>query len=106
MNILDYFAAQTAYAQTQLSPTAVFVGKVNRYITNPLIVLMFAAALVYFLVGVVEFLMNADQAVARETGKSHMMWGIVGMFIMLGVFTIIHLIESTLGVPHNANIPS
>ncbi len=108
MNILNYLGINTAYAQTTPSgvgPIATFVGKVNRYITNPLIILMFALALVYFLYGVFEFLMNADDAEARETGKSHIMWGVIGMFIMLGVFAILHLIERTLGVPTNTNIP-
>ncbi len=106
MNILTSLGITTAYAQNAVSPIATFVGKVNRYITNPLIILMFAAALVYFLYGVFEFLMKADDAEARDIGKTHMLWGIVGMFIMLAVFTILHIIENTLGVPHNANIPT
>jgi hypothetical protein len=103
MNLLDYLGIQTAHAA---GPIATFVGKVNRYITNPLIILMFAAALVYFLYGVFEFLMNAEDAEARETGKAHIMWGVVGMCVMLGVFTLLHMIERTLGIPSNANIPT
>ncbi len=107
MNILNYLGANIAHAQANaVAPITTFVGKVNRYITNPLILLMFAAALVYFLYGVFEFLMHAEDAEARETGKSHMLWGIVGMFIMLGVFAILHLIERTLGIQANPNIPS
>ncbi|MEI8130224.1 MAG: hypothetical protein WCG55_01840 [bacterium] len=104
MNILNYFQPAIAYAAT--SPVAAFVGRVNRYITNPLIILMFAAALVYFLYGVFEFLSKADQAEARETGKDHILWGIIGMVIMLGVFTILHIIEKTLGITANPNIPA
>lgn len=106
MNLLDLLGIQKAYA-AGISPVATFVGKVNRYITNPLIVLMFSVALVYFLYGVFEFLMNADKADEREIGKSHMIWGIVGMFIMFAVFTILHLIEQTVGVSTpNPNIPT
>jgi len=104
MNILDYIGIPTAHAAA--SPIAVFVGKINRYITNPLIILMFAAALLYFLYGVFNFLSHADDAEARETGKEHILWGVVGMFIMLGVFTILHIIERTLGISPNPNIPS
>ena len=104
MNILTYFQPAIAYAAT--SPIATFVGRVNRYITNPLIILMFAAALLYFLYGLFQFLANADQPEARETGKDHILWGIVGMVIMFGVFTILHLIEKTLGIAPNSNIPS
>lgn len=104
MNLLDFFSVNTAYARVP-QPVANFVGKVNRYITNPIIIFMFAAALVYFLYGVVEFLMNAETAEGRETGKSHMLWGLVGMFIMFGVFTILKIIQTTIGAPVNPNIP-
>lgn len=105
MSLSSFFEVKTAYAAA-ISPIATFVGKVNRYIVNPLIILMFAAALVYFLYGVFEFLMNADQADEREIGKSHMLWGIVGMFIMFAVFAILNIVQRTLGVtPMNPNIP-
>ncbi len=72
------------------------VGKVNQYIINPLIILLFALALVYFLYGVVEFLStNADKD--RTTGKNHMLWGIFGMFIMISVFAILRIIANTIG---------
>ena len=103
MNLLDYLGINTAHAAN----TAVksFVGKVNQYITNPLIVLMFAAALVYFLYGVFEFILYNDQANERERGKSHMAWGIVGMFVMFAVFTLLKIIQTTLGADINPNIP-
>lgn len=105
MNITDYLGINTAYASA-LSPIATFVGKVNRYIVNPLIILMFAAALVYFLYGVFEFILNLDKPDEREVGKSHMIWGIVGMFLMFAVFAILNIIQRTLGVsPMNVNIP-
>ena len=106
MNISDYIGIPTAYAAAT-TPIAKFVGKVNRIILNPLIILMFAAALVYFLYGVLQFILNQDQADEREIGKSHMVWGIVGMFIMFAVFTILNIIQRTLGVSGlNANIPT
>lgn len=96
MNILNYFA-ETAYAAVP-EPVVTFVGKVNRIFINPLIILLFAAALGYFVYGVFEFIAGADQAEDRETGKSHMLWGIIGMFVMFSVFAILRLIENTLGV--------
>lgn len=81
------------------APAVVYeiVGKVNQYIINPLIILMFAVALVYFLYGVIEFL-STNSETARKTGKDHMMYGILGMFIMVSVFTILRIIANTLGV--------
>jgi len=66
-------------------------------IINPLIGFIFVLALLYFVWGVVRFIMNRDSNSDKANeGKSHMLWGIVGMFIMLSVFGIMHLIVNTL----------
>lgn len=73
------------------------MGSVNRIIINPLIVLLFALAVVYFLYGLVQYLLNPDSEEIRKSSKSHMLWGIIGMFIMVSVFGIMSLILNTLG---------
>ncbi len=84
-----------------LAPVAAFVGRVNKYILNPLIILMFAASLAVFLFGVFQFIVKADQAEDRETGQQHMLWGVVGMAIMFAVYAILHLIQNTFGMDPN-----
>ena len=69
-----------------------FIFNVNKFIINPLIILLFALALVYFLYGVFEFIMNGENEEAKTKGKSHMIWGIIGITIMMGVFTIMNII--------------
>lgn len=75
-----------------------FIANINRIIINPLILLLFALAVVYFLYGVVQFLANQDNEEKRSAGKSHMLYGIIGMTIMLGAFMIMGLITDTLGI--------
>ena len=102
--ILNFLAVNVAYAQTSTtSAITVFVGKVDRRIVNPLIIFMFAAALAYFLFGVVEFLINSGTAGEKNDGKQHMLWGVIGMFIMFSVFGILKLIENTLGIDVSGN---
>ena len=104
MNILDYIGIPEARAAVA-KPITQFVGKVDTLIVNPLIILMFAAGLLYFLYGVFQFLANADDSEKREVGRSHMLWGVLGMFIMFAVFTILHIIQNTLGgTPVQLNI--
>lgn len=74
------------------------VRAVNKFVINPLIILIFAVALAYFLFGVVGFLVKADNEEARTKGKKHMLWGIVGMFIMIAVFAIMQILITSLGV--------
>jgi len=74
-----------------------FVERINTFIVNPIIGFFFALALVFFLWGIVEYFWNTDNESARAKGKNHMMWGIIGMFIMFAVFAIMRIIVNTLG---------
>lgn len=73
------------------------LGKINQYLINPIIVFMFALALAYFIFGVVQFMANQDSEEARSTGKQHMIYGVLGMFIMIAVFAIMRIMVVTLG---------
>lgn len=76
-----------------------FMGRVNTYIFNPLVGLLFAVAMAYFIWGVLVFIMNSDNDTERATGQRHMLWGIIGMFIMVAVYGIINIITGTFGLP-------
>lgn len=73
------------------------MSSIERVIINPIIFLLFALALVIFLYGIVQYLMNPDSEEIRKTSKSHMMWGVVGLFIMVAVFGIMRIILNTVG---------
>ena len=72
---------------------------VNRVVINPLIILIFAIAVVYFIYGLTRYLLSPDNEEVRSTSKSHMLWGIIGMFIMVSVFGIMNILLTTLEVP-------
>ncbi|HEY4525861.1 MAG TPA: hypothetical protein VJL32_02070 [Candidatus Paceibacterota bacterium] len=94
MSLLDLFAPKVAYASFDE-----FLGKVNGEIINPLILFLFALAVVFFLWGMLEFILNQQSEEAKTTGKSHMVWGVVGIAIMLGVWTILNIVLNTLNIP-------
>jgi divalent metal cation (Fe/Co/Zn/Cd) transporter len=74
------------------------VGRINEQVLNPLIVLLFTAALVFFVVGLFNFFGKRDNSEALEKGKAHMLWGIIGMAIMVSVFGIMNFLTSSLGI--------
>jgi len=90
---MDLFFTNIAYASVDS-----FVANLNRLIINPLIVLLFALALAYFLWGMFEFLSNQENEEKKTKGKSHMIWGIVGITIMMGVWFIMYLILDTFNI--------
>ena len=53
----------------------------------------------FFLWGMLEFILNQQSEEAKTTGKSHMVWGVVGIAIMLGVWTILNIVLNTLNIP-------
>jgi len=65
-------------------------------ILNPIITLLFAIAVLYFMWGVVKFIWNGGKDAAKEEGKSQMLWGIVGLTIMLSVYGLIKMIIATI----------
>jgi len=67
-------------------------------IVNPLIRLSFAVALVVFLWGVFGYIKNADSPEDRKKGTQHIIWGLVGLFIMTSVFTILEIGLNTFGI--------
>ncbi|MEI8338100.1 MAG: hypothetical protein WCF92_03070 [bacterium] len=72
--------------------------KANALIVNPLIILMFSFALIGFLWGVKDYIVNADDQEARAKGTQHMLWGLLGMLIMISTFTIMKIILQTFGL--------
>ncbi len=74
--------------------TQTLVNNVTRVIINPIIALLFAAGLVVFVWGLVEFLwgQSSHGEHGADEGKQHMLWGIIGMFIMAVAFTMLSFI--------------
>lgn len=78
--------------------TAELVGRIVDAIINPLIVLMFAVASVYFLWGLATFVMNAEDSAGREEGKRKIIWGLIGLVIMVSVYGILAILSNTFGI--------
>lgn len=89
---MDLFSTSSNIAYASVDT---FISNVNRLIVNPLIGFIFAVAMVYFLYGMFKFVANAENEEKRTEGKSHMMYGIIGMTIMMGVFGILNLVLRT-----------
>lgn len=92
----------------EASVVGTLILKINKYVVNPLILLMFAIAILMFTVGIFEYLAQKDNPDATQKGKNHMLWGIIGMFIMVAAFGIMRLIINTLGIelPADATLPN
>lgn len=75
-----------------------FLGKIVVEIINPIILLLAAAAFVAFLWGVFEFIAHAGDSTKREEGRKAILWGIVGLVIIFGAYSIINVALGTFGI--------
>lgn len=74
------------------------VGRFTTYIIDPAILLVFAAGFFLFTWGLVQFLGalgDNESGTRREAGKRHIVWGLVGMLVMISVYGIIALLDNT-----------
>lgn len=65
-------------------------------IVNPVVTLMVGVAVLYFLWGVFQFIRNAESSEERKKGGMNMLWGSIGLFIMVSAYGIVRLIVGTL----------
>jgi hypothetical protein len=71
--------------------------KINEQIINPLILVLMAVALLYFLWGVMIFIKESGEAEGRKIGRNHLVWGLIGLVIMVSVWAILKVLTGTLG---------
>ena len=71
------------------------LNKVNDLVLNPIIILAFAVALLVFFWGVVQFINSETADSKRAEGQRKLIFGLLGMFIMISAFGIIRFILST-----------
>lgn len=69
---------------------------IKTFILNPIIGLLFAVALVLFLYGWVEYLYQGKVGENRDQAVQNIIWGVVGMAIMVSVYGIMTIITGTI----------
>jgi len=75
-----------------------FVNTFNDVILFPTIGLLSAIALLVFIFGAFQYVVNANDPAARSQGIKHITWGIVGLVVMLSAYTIMLLFANTFGL--------
>jgi hypothetical protein len=86
-----------AHAQA-VAQAVSFVETLNRVIIFPTITLLTSVALLIFIVGCIEYFINAANEEGRRKGVKHITWGIVGLVIMVSAYTLLQLLANTFGL--------
>lgn len=85
--------------------TALDLGGVNSSITtiiatmNNIVPLLIGVAVLVFLWGVLKFVLaGSDDAAKRKDARGFMIWGLVSIFIMVSVWGLVGLLQSSFGL--------
>ncbi len=76
-----------------------FIANFVEFILTPVVALLFALALFYFVQGLIGITVNADKPESRKKGATHLLWGIVGFVIMVSVWGILRAITGSFNIP-------
>jgi len=67
-------------------------------ISTSVIPLIFALAVVMFVWGVVQFVINSDEEAKKAKGKQFMIWGIIALTVMISVWGLVSVLGNTFGI--------
>ncbi len=84
-----------AEAAVDMTAFGNIVNPLINIIVYPVIQLMFGLAVLYFVYGALQFVLHGADESAREKGKMTMLWGSIGIFIMVSAWGIIYFVSNT-----------
>jgi len=93
--------AQTQGEGTELAKS--FVQKINNAILFPLIMLLMAIAILVFLYGAFEYVSGADNDGVRDNGRRHLLWGTIGLLVMVSAVAILTIAANTFNLGNELN---
>ena len=67
-------------------------------ILNLTVQVLIAAAVVLFLFGVVKYIASGEDETKRKEAKSYIVYGIIGLFVMVSVWGLVGILTGTFGV--------
>lgn len=90
------FLVPTAHAAADMTAFQNVLSPVITNVIMPIVYFMFALAVVVFAFGVAQVIWKGEDPESRQKGKNSMVFGVIGIFIMVSAWGIIYLISNTL----------
>jgi hypothetical protein len=85
-----------AFAADNASTLGTVLNPIISNIVYPILELFFAVAIVIFIWGVLQIILHGEDEEARKKGKYTMLYGVLGLFIMVSAWGIVYLIANTI----------
>lgn len=91
-----FTTAEAAVSSTNSTVNSI-VSKISANIITPIVEFLFVFAMLIFIWGIVGYIMGGEDPERRKQGQSHILWGVVGMAIMVSVYGIVRFVFSSVG---------
>lgn len=86
-------------------PTVQSIFDNIRTLFNYALVIIFSIAAIYFLWGVIQYILQAGDEGAQKKAKQHMLYGIVAIAVMLAFWALVLVITNYFGLGQRATPP-
>lgn len=84
-----------ALAAVDMTAFANVLDPILSNIVWPILELLFGIAIVVFVWGVLQMVIHGDDQDARDKGKKTIVYGTIGLFIMVSAWGIIYIVANT-----------
>lgn len=95
-------APLSAFAQ-QIIDDKSLVNKVTN-IGNTVVTLLISFAVIYIIYNVVRYLIAGGDPEKRKAGGMGILWGVIGLFVILSIWGLVAILTNTFGT--NNNVPT
>jgi hypothetical protein len=76
-----------------------------KIINNYIVPLILGLAVLLFIWGIFKFIFAAGDDDARKEAKKFMIWGVIGLFIMISVWGLVNILVSSFDFQDTATLP-
>ena len=87
------FAPSIAFAQAITDVNSLTYKLTN--IGNVVIEILIAFAVIWIVINVIRYIMKAEDPAARTTIGGAVLWGIVGLFVILSIWGLVRILTNT-----------
>lgn len=70
---------------------------------NAVIPVLIALGVLYFVWGVVTYVISGDEE-AKKAGRERIIYGIIGLAVIIGVWGLVNFLRNTFGLNNNTNV--
>lgn len=94
------FAQYSGPTQSQPAPQNLseFFGIITSLIGNAIIPLIFTIAFMFFVWGVVQYVLYPDDEGKKDKGRQFMIWGLIALTVMFSTWGLVNILAGTFGI--------